>query len=120
MKVVEITGAGQAAVVEEAEPFATDDIVKVQLRVIPMCTEFKGYAAGERTNRLGHEASGTVVDAVGLIVSVQETVSSSCHRTVVDDADIVQVGSTFTAPTSATSWPKQGRPMGLRHLPTLL
>ena len=63
MKVVEITGAGQAAVVEEAEPFATDDIVKVQLRVIPMCTEFKGYAAGERTNRLGHEASGTVVDA---------------------------------------------------------
>jgi L-iditol 2-dehydrogenase len=63
MKVVAITGPKQAAIVEEPEPSAKEDIVKVELRVVPMCTEVRGYAAGDQSNRLGHEASGIVVDA---------------------------------------------------------
>ncbi|HTT88629.1 MAG TPA: zinc-binding dehydrogenase [Acidimicrobiales bacterium] len=63
MKSVVITGERQAGVVQCAEPKAEGDIVKVELRVVPMCTEFKGYAAGAVSDRLGHEAAGVVVDA---------------------------------------------------------
>jgi L-iditol 2-dehydrogenase len=57
-----ITGSRKAAVVAQPEPVARHDIVKVELRVVPMCTEFKNYEAGNTTQRLGHEASGVVVD----------------------------------------------------------
>jgi L-iditol 2-dehydrogenase len=63
VRTVAITGTHRAELLEEPEPSAHADIAKIQLRVVPMCTEFKGYAAGDTTNRLGHEASGVVVDA---------------------------------------------------------
>ena len=65
VKTVAITAANRAELVDEPEPSAHGDIAKVNLRVIPMCTEFKSYGAGETTNRLGHEASGVVVDPGG-------------------------------------------------------
>jgi L-iditol 2-dehydrogenase len=63
VKTVAITGPKQAGIAEQAEPSAKDDIVKVQLRVVPMCTEFRGYTAGDQSDRLGHEAAGIVIDA---------------------------------------------------------
>ena len=65
VKTVAITAASRAELVDEPEPSADGDIAKVNLRVVPMCTEFKSYGAGETTNRLGHEASGVVVDPGG-------------------------------------------------------
>ena len=62
MRTVEISAPGRAGVVTHPDPTAGDDIVKVELRVVPICTEFKEYASGKTTNRLGHEAAGIVVD----------------------------------------------------------
>jgi L-iditol 2-dehydrogenase len=63
LKSIAITGEKRVAVVERLEPRAKNDIVKVQLQVVPMCTEFKSYSSGSISDRLGHEASGVVVDA---------------------------------------------------------
>ena len=65
MRAVAITGPGRASVVTQTEPVAKDDVVKVELRVVPMCTEFRDYAAGRPAVRLGHEAAGVVVDPGG-------------------------------------------------------
>jgi hypothetical protein len=46
MRAVAITGTKSLALVDKPEPRATNDIVKVQLRVAPMCTEFKSYDRG--------------------------------------------------------------------------
>lgn len=62
MRAVVISRPGRATVVAQAEPHARDDIVKVELRVVPMCTEFKDYSVGRMGDRLGHEAAGIVVD----------------------------------------------------------
>lgn len=62
MRTVEISPPGHTVVVTRPDPTAKDDIVKVELRVAPMCTEFKEYVSGTTTSRLGHEAAGIVVD----------------------------------------------------------
>jgi L-iditol 2-dehydrogenase len=48
---------------ERSEPHASGDIVKVQILVAPMCTEWQGWRAGTHNCELGHEAVGVVVDA---------------------------------------------------------
>lgn len=63
MKTLAITGTRRLEVIDRPIPAARDDIVKVRLDVVPMCTEFKSYLAGETIAALGHEAAGTVVDA---------------------------------------------------------
>lgn len=63
MRAAAITGEKSVSIVDRPEPRAANDIIKVQLRVVPMCTEFKSYAGGTASDRLGHEAAGIVVDA---------------------------------------------------------
>lgn len=60
---VEITGARQALVSELSDPKASGDIVKVEILVAPMCTEWQAWRAGKVSGELGHEAVGVVVDA---------------------------------------------------------
>ncbi|MFD2647055.1 zinc-binding dehydrogenase [Devosia albogilva] len=48
---------------EREEPRAAGDVVKVQVLVAPMCTEWQQWRAGKASNELGHEAVGVVVDA---------------------------------------------------------
>lgn len=63
MQTVEITGPRQAVVSERPEPDAAGDVVKVEVLVAPMCTEWQSWRAGKPGHELGHEAVGIVVDA---------------------------------------------------------
>jgi L-iditol 2-dehydrogenase len=60
MNVVAITGPSEAALVQRPDPYPHEDLVVVQVRVVPMCTEYKLFAAGHPNDRLGHEAAGVV------------------------------------------------------------
>jgi threonine dehydrogenase-like Zn-dependent dehydrogenase len=60
---VEIAGPRQALVSERPDPQASGDIVKVEVLVAPMCTEWQSWRAGKASCELGHEAVGVVVDA---------------------------------------------------------
>lgn len=48
---------------ERADPRAAGDIVKIEVLVAPMCTEWQSWRAGKPACELGHEAVGIVVDA---------------------------------------------------------
>ncbi|MGD9519296.1 MAG: zinc-binding dehydrogenase [Armatimonadota bacterium] len=62
MKVVAIVGKQEAELVDKPEPQAAEDFVVVRITAAPMCTEYKAYFAGTRTDNLGHEAVGEVVE----------------------------------------------------------
>jgi L-iditol 2-dehydrogenase len=62
MKKVVIVGEREASVVDVPIPKAREDWVLVKIQVAPMCTEYKSFVAGYRSEFLGHEAAGEVVD----------------------------------------------------------
>lgn len=62
MKKAVILGARQSALVEVPEPHAIEDWVVVKVHIIPMCTEYKAFTAGQPNAYLGHEAVGEVVE----------------------------------------------------------
>ncbi|NLT73497.1 MAG: zinc-binding dehydrogenase [Chloroflexi bacterium] len=62
MKKVTITGVREARIVDVPTPHAVGDWVLVKVHAIPMCTEYKAFAAGQPTAHLGHEAAGEVVE----------------------------------------------------------
>ena len=66
MKKAVITGVQQAELVDMAIPQPVDDWALVEMKVIPMCTEYKawlrGPGGGGRINALGHEGVGEVVE----------------------------------------------------------
>ncbi len=62
MKVASVQGERQSGIVDRAKPHASGDMVVVKITVAPMCTEYKAYAGGYKTDCLGHEAAGEVVD----------------------------------------------------------
>ena len=53
----------QAVVSEQIDPQAAGDVVKIEILVAPMCTEWQSWRAGKPATELGHEAIGVVVDA---------------------------------------------------------
>jgi L-iditol 2-dehydrogenase len=62
MKVVTITGEKQCGLVEKPDPKARANIVVVKIHVTPMCTEYKAYKSGWKSESLGHEAAGEVIE----------------------------------------------------------
>jgi len=62
MKVVAITGERECELVQRTDPRPAGDVVVVRNLIAPMCTEYKAYAAGRATDRLGHEAAGEVAE----------------------------------------------------------
>lgn len=62
MKVVAITGPRQVALIDQPDPQPRDELVVVEVRAAPMCTEYKAYREGQPTQHLGHEAAGQVVE----------------------------------------------------------
>lgn len=58
-----LAAGGEVEIVERPEPHAAGNIVKVQIEITPMCTEFRDRRAGARNDVLGHEAAGIVVDS---------------------------------------------------------
>jgi L-iditol 2-dehydrogenase len=63
MQVVAITDPRQCALVERPDPKIAENFVTVKIHSAPMCTEYKAYADGRPTDRIGHEAAGEVVAA---------------------------------------------------------
>jgi L-iditol 2-dehydrogenase len=65
MKACTLAPGGTVTIVDRPEPRAAGNIVKVQVVVTPICTEFKDRRAGAPSDVLGHEAAGVVVDPAG-------------------------------------------------------
>lgn len=61
MKKVVISGERKAQLVDVPDPQPKDDWALVKVRVAPMCTEYKMFIGGNRSEFLGHEAAGEVV-----------------------------------------------------------
>jgi L-iditol 2-dehydrogenase len=62
MKKAVIVGERQATIVDVAMPQPKHNWALVKVHVAPMCTEYKAFTAGSRSEFLGHEAAGEVVD----------------------------------------------------------
>src|SRR4051812_14580209 len=63
MQVVSITGERRCEIIEKPEPMVAANFAKVKILAAPMCTEVANYCRGDRTDCLGHEAAGVVVEA---------------------------------------------------------
>jgi L-iditol 2-dehydrogenase len=61
MKKAVILGECQAGIIDVPIPEPREDWVLVKVHVAPMCTEYKSFVAGHRSEFLGHEAAGEVV-----------------------------------------------------------
>lgn len=62
MKVAAVLGEHQAGLVEVPDPIPKEDWVVVKIHTSPMCTEYHAFEHGYKTDGLGHEAAGEVVD----------------------------------------------------------
>jgi len=63
LKQAAITGKRQCAIIDRPDPKVRENFCLVKITSAPMCTEYKAYADGERTETIGHEAAGVVVEA---------------------------------------------------------
>lgn len=61
MKKVIITGQNHAELIDVAEPQPKENWVVVKVHAAPMCTEYKAWLHGNKSDYLGHEAAGEVV-----------------------------------------------------------
>lgn len=62
MRTAQIRGVRAGGVTTVADPRIADNYVKVKVAVSPLCTEYKGYQDGRKSDSLGHEAAGEVVE----------------------------------------------------------
>ncbi|MFC1718645.1 zinc-binding dehydrogenase [Candidatus Poribacteria bacterium] len=62
MKVAAMLGEGKGGLVEKPDPKAKGEFVVVKIHVTPMCTEYHGFKRGSKSDNLGHEAAGEVVE----------------------------------------------------------
>lgn len=62
MKVAAILGERQAGLVDVPDPTPKEDWVVVKIHASPMCTEYHAFEHGSKTDGMGHEAAGEVVD----------------------------------------------------------
>lgn len=62
MKVAAMLGDGRGGLVDKPDPAAAGVLAVVKVRSAPMCTEYKGFRDGQRSDSLGHEAAGEVVE----------------------------------------------------------
>ena len=62
MKVAAVLGEHQAGLVEVPDPTPKEDWVVVKIHASPMCTEYHAFEYGHKTDGMGHEAAGEVVD----------------------------------------------------------
>jgi L-iditol 2-dehydrogenase len=61
MKKAAILGRHKAGLVEVPDPQPKEDWALVKVHAAPMCTEYKAFVNGYKTEFLGHEAAGEVV-----------------------------------------------------------
>ncbi len=61
MKKAVILGERQAGLIDVLDPQPKEDWVVVKVHAAPMCTEYKGFVSGDKSESLRHEAVGEVV-----------------------------------------------------------
>ena len=62
MKVAAILGERQAGLIDVLDPKPKEDWVVVKIHASPMCNEYHSFEHGHKSDWLGHEAAGEVVD----------------------------------------------------------
>ncbi len=62
MKVAAILGERQAGLIDVPDPTPKEDWVVVKIHASPMCNEYHSFEHGHKSDWLGHEAAGEVVD----------------------------------------------------------
>ena len=62
MKIAAILGERQAGLVDAPDPTPKEDWAVVKIHASPMCTEYHAFEHGYKTEGMGHEAAGEVVD----------------------------------------------------------
>jgi len=62
MKACVLAPGGVVSVADRPEPRAAGNVVKIQVTITPICTEFKDRRTGTACDALGHEAAGIVAD----------------------------------------------------------
>jgi L-iditol 2-dehydrogenase len=62
MKKVAIIGERQSVILDAPDPRAKEDWAVVKIHAAPMCAEYKGFIAGRKSEFMGHEAAGEVVE----------------------------------------------------------
>ena len=62
MKVAAMLGDKKGGLVDKPDPKAKGEFVVVKIMVTPMCTEYHGFNRGGKSDSLGHEAAGEVVE----------------------------------------------------------
>ena len=62
MKVAAILGERQAGLVDVPDPTPKEDWAVVKIHASPMCNEYHAFEHGHKSDWLGHEAAGEVVD----------------------------------------------------------
>ena len=62
MKVAAILGERQAGLIDAPDPTPKEDWVVVKIHASPMCNEYHSFEHGHKSDWLGHEAAGEVVD----------------------------------------------------------
>ncbi|RKU38453.1 alcohol dehydrogenase [Candidatus Poribacteria bacterium] len=62
MKVAAILGEHQAGLIDVPDPTPKEDWVVVKIHASPMCNEYHAFEHGHKSDWLGHEAAGEVVD----------------------------------------------------------
>lgn len=65
MKQATVTGVQQAEVREFPDPQADSRRALLKILIAPLCTEYKTFAGGNRTDFMGHEAVAEVLETVG-------------------------------------------------------
>ena len=62
MKAAAILGKRQAGLADLPTPEPKEDWALVKVHAAPMCAEYKGFLSGDKSEYLGHEAAGEVVE----------------------------------------------------------